>query len=155
MLKVKDIMTKDVITISPEVNIATAVEILLSHHINGIPVVDDNGKLLGIICQSDLVIQQKKMPIPSLFALLDGFIPFTSLKHLEKEVQKIAATTVEQAMTKKTVTVGPDAGIDEVAELMVVKGFHTLPVLDNEILIGIIGKEDVLKTLFTVGTDSK
>lgn len=155
MLKVKDIMTKDVITISPEVNIATAVEILLSYHINGIPVVDDNGNLLGIICQSDLVIQQKKMPIPSLFALLDGFIPFTSLKHLEKEVQKIAATTVEQAMTKKIVTVGPDAGIDEVAELMVVKGFHTLPVLDNEILIGIIGKEDVLKTLFTARSDSK
>lgn len=155
MLKVKDIMTKEVITISPEANIAKAVEILLGHHINGLPVVDDNGKLLGIICQSDLVIQQKKMSLPSLFALLDGFIPFKSLKHLEKEIQKIAATTVEQAMTKKPVTIGPDAGIDEVAELMVVKGFHTLPVLENGILIGIIGKEDILKTLFTAGTDDK
>jgi len=154
MLIAKDIMTKDIITILPTENITKAVEILLGHHINGIPVVDDNGKLIGIICQSDLVIQQKKLPIPSLFALLDGFIPFNSLKHLEKEVQKIAAATVEQAMTKKPVTVGPDVSIEQIAELMVNKGFHTLPVLDDGKLVGIIGKEDILKTLFTVETES-
>jgi CBS-domain-containing membrane protein len=100
MLSVKDIMTKDVITVSPEMEIAHAARLLLEKSINGVPVVDGTGKLVGILCQSDLVAQQKKFPIPSLFTILDGVISFTSTKSLEAEIQKITAATVADAMTK-------------------------------------------------------
>ncbi|MBW2339741.1 MAG: CBS domain-containing protein, partial [Deltaproteobacteria bacterium] len=102
----------------------------------------------------DLIAQQKRLPIPSIFTLLDGFIPLASMKHFEKAVQKIAATTVADAMTPNPVTVQTDTGIEELASLMVDKNFHTLPVVDEGKLVGVVGKEDVLKTL-TSGSESR
>jgi len=147
MLTVKNIMSRDPITVSPDTEIVHAAKLLLEKGINGIPVVDKKGELVGIICQSDLIAQQKRLPIPSVFTLLDGFIPLTSTKHFEKAVQKIAATTVADAMTPNPVTVQTDTSIEELASLMVDKSFHTLPVVDEGKLVGVVGKEDVLKTL--------
>ena len=147
MLKVKDIMTKELITVSPETEITSAAKILLEKRINGLPVVDDSGKLVGILCQSDLVAQQKRIPIPSVYTLLDSFIPLTSLKRIDKEVKKIAALKVEKAMTPDPVTIGPETDIEDVARLMVDKKYHTLPVMDGDKIVGVVGKEDVLKTL--------
>jgi len=147
MLKVKDIMTQDVISVSPDTEITRATKILLEKRINGLPVVDNNGDLKGILCQSDLIAQQKKLPLPSFFTFLDGFISLTSMKQLERQVQKVAATTVEHAMTSNPVTVSPDVSLNSVASLMVDRNFHTLPVIENGKLVGIVGKEDVLRTL--------
>ena len=147
MLKVKDIMTKELITVSPETEIIQATKLLLENRINGIPVTDETGKLVGILCQSDLIAQQKKLPIPSFFTFLDGLITLTSIKQIEKQVQKIAAITVGQAMTPNPVTVQTDTDIQKVAALMVDKNFHTIPVVDKGTLVGIVGKEDILKTL--------
>jgi CBS-domain-containing membrane protein len=147
MLKVKDIMTRELITISPETEIIQATKLLLENRINGIPVTDETGKLVGILCQSDLIAQQKKLPIPSFFTFLDGLITLTSMKQIEKQVQKIAAITVSQAMTPNPVTVQPDTDIETVAALMVDRSFHTIPVVDKGKLVGIVGKEDILKTL--------
>ncbi len=149
MITAKDIMTREVITISPDTEIAQAAKLLLTNRINGVPVIDDAGKLVGILCQSDLIIQQKNIPIPSLFTLLDGFISLTSSKKLDKEVEKIAATKVADAMTPNPVTVNSDTGIEDVAALMVEKSYHTLPVVDAGNLVGIVGKEDVLRTLIS------
>lgn len=153
MLKVKDIMTKELITVSPDTEIAQATKLLLENRINGIPVTDETGKLVGILCQSDLISQQKKLPIPSFFTFLDGLITLTSIKQIEKQVQKIAAITVSQAMTPNPVTVQTDTDIEKVAALMVDKNFHTLPVVDEGKLVGIVGKEDILKTLIP-GSDA-
>ena len=140
-------MTKEPITVSPETEIVHATKLLLENRINGVPVIDETGKLVGILCQSDLIAQQKKLPVPSFFTFLDGLITLTSMKQFEKEVQKIAAITVSQAMTQNPVVARPDTGIEEVAALMVDSGFHTIPVVDKGALVGIIGKEDILKTL--------
>jgi CBS domain-containing protein len=147
MLKVKDIMTTEIITVSPDTEIVKAAKILLKKRINGLPVIDDSGKLAGILCQSDLVAQQKSIPIPSVFTLLESFIPLTSIKRIDKEVEKIAALTVKQAMTPNPVTVGPQTDIEDVAKLMVDKKYYTLPVREGDKIVGIVGKEDVLKTL--------
>jgi CBS domain-containing protein len=147
MLSVKDIMTKDVITVSPETGIADAAKLLLERGFNGVPVVDATGKLVGLLCQSDLVAQQKKLPVPSFFTFLDGVISLTSMKHLEKEIQKITAMTVADAMTPNPVTVGLETSIEEAGTIMVDRNFHTLPVVDEGELVGIVGKEDVLRTL--------
>ena len=149
MLKVKDIMTTELITVSPQTEITSAAKILLEKRINGLPVIDDSGKLVGILCQSDLVAQQKSIPIPSVYTLLDSFIPLTSLKRIDREVQKITALKVEQAMTPDPVTVGPETDIEDVARLMVDKKYHTLPVVEDDKIVGIVGKEDVLKTLLS------
>ncbi len=149
MLTAKDIMSKNVITVSPDTDVAQAARLLLENHINGIPVVDPSGKVLGILCQSDLVAQQKKLSLPSLFTLLDGFISLTSTKTLEKEFKKIAAIKVSEAMTSDPVTATLDTALEEIATLMVNRGFHTIPVVEDNKLAGVIGKEDVLKTIIS------
>lgn len=146
MLRAKDIMTKALITVPPEMEIVKAAKMLLENGINGVPVVD-SGRLVGILCQSDLIAQQKKLPIPSFFTLLDGFIQLESKKHFEKALRKIAATTVADAMTPDPISVHPDTSIEDLASLMVDKNFHTIPVVDKGKLVGIVGKEDILRTI--------
>jgi len=147
MRTAQDIMSTEIITISPEADISEAVKILLDKGVNGLPVVDSTGQLVGILCQSDLVRMQKSLPIPSLFTLLDGFVPMSSSALLEAEVRRIAASKVSDAMSAKVVTIGPDMTIDEIAALMVDKKFHTLPVTNKGQLLGVVGKKDVIKTL--------
>ena len=142
-----EIMTSVPITLTPETGVTQAAQLLLDKGINGVPVVDDDGTLVGILCQSDLIAQQKKLPIPSLFTFLDGLFPLTSMKQVEREVKKIAAVTVADAMTANPVTVKPDTSIETVAALMVDNSFHTVPVVDGGRLVGVIGKEDILRTL--------
>lgn len=147
MVLVQDIMTKSVITVSPDTEILAAAKILLEKHINGLPVVDDEGKLVGILCQSDLIAQQKKLPVPSLFSFWDGYITLSSMKRIEQQVGKIIASTVSQAMTPNPVTVTSQSRLETVAALMVDQNYHTLPVVEGDKLVGIIGKEDVLRTI--------
>jgi len=141
MITVSQIMTTELITLTPETEITKAAEILLTNRINGAPVVDEEGQLVGILCQSDLVAQQKNLPVPTIFSLLEGYIQLSP--------RKIAALTVGEAMTPDPVSVRPDTGIEAVAALMVDNNFHTLPVVDGNTLVGIVGKEDVLRTLIT------
>ncbi len=153
MLKAKDIMTTDLITVSPDTEITQATKILLDKRVNGLPVLDSGGRLVGLICQSDLVMQQKKIALPSLFNLLDGLIPLRAPKNFEQEIRKITATTVGQAMVTDPVTVTPETELTEIATLMVEKKYHTLPVLDGGKLVGVIGKEDVLRTILGLPRD--
>lgn len=147
MITAKEIMTTEVITLTPKTDIVQAAKVLLDNGINGAPVVDPEGRVLGILCQSDLVVQQMRLPVPTIFTLLDGYVSLTSSKQIEKQVRKIAALTVAEAMTPNPVSVQSDTHLETIAGLMVDSHFHTLPVVDQGRLVGIIGKEDVLKTL--------
>jgi CBS-domain-containing membrane protein len=147
MLTVKEIMSRDVLTVSPDMEIAEAASLLMSKNINGLPVVDAEGRLKGILCRSDIIAQQKKLPLPSLFTFLDGYITFSSMRGIEKEARKIAALTVADAMTRNPISVGPDSTIETVASLMVDRNFHTLPVVVDGTLVGVVGQSDVLATI--------
>jgi CBS-domain-containing membrane protein len=147
MLKAIDIMTPNPVTLSPDTDIRTAVALLIDRKINGAPVVDASGTLVGVLCQSDLVAQQKQVTMPSLFSMLDGFIALSSREDFEREIQKIAATKVSQAMTPHPKAVSPQTPIDEIATVMVNEKLYTLPVVDAGKLVGVVGKEDILRTL--------
>lgn len=147
MLKAIDIMTPDPVTLTPDTDIRTAAALLLERKINGAPVVDAAGMLVGVLCQSDLVAQQKQVTMPSFFAMLDGFIALSSREDFEQEMQKIAATKVSQAMTPDPRSVSPQTPIDEIATVMVNEKLYTLPVVDSGRLVGVVGKEDILRTL--------
>jgi CBS domain-containing protein len=147
MLKAIDIMTPDPVTLSPDADILAAARLLLDRKINGAPVVDQKGMLVGVLTQSDLVAQQKQVTMPSIFAMLDGFIALSSREDFEREIQKIAATKVAQAMTAHPKSVSPQTPIDEIATIMVNEKLFTLPVVDSGKLVGVVGKEDILRTL--------
>ena len=149
MLNASDIMTTEVITVKKETSLKELAEILYKNRINGVPVVDDEGLLIGIICESDLVRKDKKLHIPTVVALFDVVFYLESSKNIEKEIKQINATTVEELFTRKVVTVDEKTPIDEIATIMTQKKIYTIPVMDGNRMVGIIGKGDVIRTLLT------
>ena len=149
MLNASDIMTTDVMTVKKETPLAELAEILYKNHINGVPVLDDEGLLIGVICESDLIRKDKKLHIPTVVALFDAVFYLESSKKMEKEIQAFSATTVEDLFTREVATVDEKTPIDEIATLMTQKKFYTIPVMDGNRLVGIVGKGDVIKAFVT------
>jgi CBS-domain-containing membrane protein len=110
-------------------------------------VVDDDGSLLGVICESDLIRKDKKLHIPTVVAIFDAVVYLESPKSIEKEFKRISATTVEDLYTKKTITVDERTPIDEIATIMTKKKIYTIPVMDGDLIVGVIGKADLLRTI--------
>ncbi|MBW1736467.1 MAG: CBS domain-containing protein [Deltaproteobacteria bacterium] len=147
MLNASDIMTTDVITVKKDTNLKDLAKLLYESHINGVPVVDDDGLLIGIICESDLIRKDKKLHIPTVVAIFDWVLYLESPKKIEKEIQRINATTVEDLYTKNVITVDEKTPIDEIATIMEQKKIYTIPVMDGDRLVGIVGKADLLRSL--------
>ena len=148
MLNASDIMTTEVIAVKKDTSLKDLAKILYENHINGVPVVDDAGKLVGIICESDLIRKDRKLHIPTVVALFDVVFYLESpKKKIEKELQRINATVVEDLYTTDVVTVDEKTPIDEIATIMSLKKVYTIPVMDGERLVGIIGKADLIRTL--------
>lgn len=146
MLKAKEIMSTQCITFTSDTDIITAAKMLIEKKINGAPVIDD-GKVVGILCQSDLVAQQKKITLPSFFTLLDGVFPLSSHDELKREMTKITALKVGDAMTPTPIFITPESTLEDIATMMANEKLYTLPVIEDGKLVGVVGKEDVLKTL--------
>jgi len=149
MLNASDIMTTEVITVKEETPLKELAEILYKNHINGVPVVDDEGLLMGIICESDLVRKDKKLHIPTVVALFDAVFYLESSKNIEKEIERISATTVSDLFTREVVTVDEKTPIDEIATIMTQKKTYTIPVMDGKRLVGIVGKGDVIRAFIS------
>ena len=147
MITVKEIMTKEVLTVTRETSIKELSDLFIKHKVNGFPVVDGTGQLTGIVTEKNLIEQSKNLHIPTVIALFDAVIYLESGKKFEEEVKRYNATRVEDIYTREVVTVSPDTGIHEVGSLMAEKGVHSIPVMEGDTLLGIIGKLDVIKGL--------
>jgi len=147
MLNASDIMTTRVITVKRETTLAELARILYRHRINGVPVVDDDGELIGIICESDLVRKKKKLHIPTVVAVFDAVFYLERPKKMEREIARINATTVGELYTRKIITVDEKTPVDDIASLMIEKKVHTIPVLDGKRLVGVVGQADLIRTL--------
>jgi CBS domain-containing protein len=147
MTKVADVMTREVITVTPETSLRDLAKVLLERNINGVPVVNEDGDVLGVVCESDLIRRDKPLHIPTVFVILDSVIPLENPWRLEDEFKRITATTVEEIYSKPAKTIAPDADISEAALLMSDKKYYTLPVVEAGRLVGILGKGDLLRSM--------
>ena len=148
MKTARDIMTEDVITVQPETLIRELAEIFITRNISGVPVVDREGKVLGIATESDLIFHSKRLTVPPVLTILDSFIFLNSPEKMEKELRKIGAASVVDIYTAPPLTITPETALDEIASLMTEKQVHTLPVLDEDgTMIGIVGKKDIIRTI--------
>ena len=147
MKKAKDIMTTKVVTVVEDMTVKELARLLFEHRISGVPVYNEEKKIIGVVTESDLIDRNKKIHIPTVVAILDAFVFLESPGKLEKDIKKMAATTVGDICSRKLVSVHQDTPIDEVATLMAEQKIHTLPVLDGEQLVGVIGKSDIIRTI--------
>jgi CBS-domain-containing membrane protein len=142
-----DIMTQEVVTVSQDLAVEKLAEILWENRISGAPVIDDNENVVAVVTESDLIDQAKKVHIPTMISILDSVIMLEKADKIEKEIRKMTGTTVKDICTRKLVTVSPDSTLDEVATIMAEQKVHTLPVLSEGKLVGVVGKADVIRTL--------
>lgn len=147
MQKAQNIMTKEVLTVTPETAVTELARLLSSHNIGGAPVVDSSGNLLGVVTESDLIDQKKKIHIPTVVTILDSVFYLENPDRMEKEMKKFAGATVGDIYSKEPLTVQEDTPIEEIATLMADKNIHTLPVVRGKELVGVVGKRDIIRTL--------
>ncbi len=147
MLNASDIMTTKVITVHPDTSVLELADILFTNRINGVPVVDNDGRLVGIVSQTDLIDQARKLHIPTIITILDAVIVLKTERQMEKEIRRISGTKVADIYTKKVVTVTEDTPVDEIATIMSQKRIHSIPVMHGDKLVGIVGKSDILRAL--------
>ena len=146
MLKAKDFMKKDVITIRPEATVEELARLLIEHRISGAPVMDDKKNVIGIVTENDLINQNKRLHIPTVISLFDAFFVLGSGK-IEEEIKKMTAVTVGEICNKKVVSITEETSLEEIATIMSEKKIHLLPVLRDGIVVGIVGKADVVSAI--------
>lgn len=147
MLTAKDIMTKNVIAVSPDTTVEKLSKLLSEHKISGMPVLDENGKLVGIVTENDLISQNKRLHIPTVVTIFDAIIYLESPRNFEEEMKKMIGTKVGDICTKKVITIKENTPLTEIATIMAEKKIHLLPVMRGEELVGIVGKADLIRAL--------
>lgn len=144
---VRDIMTTDVVTFRRGDKVGDAVARLIERSIGGAPVIDDQGKVVGILSDDDLIVQESQLHLPTVFALLNevGMWP-ASVRQFEQELHKAVGLTVEEVMTKKVVTCAPGDTVQDAATLLHDRHLRRLPVVDPDgTLVGVVARGDILR----------
>lgn len=147
MMLARDIMNKNVITVQEDTSIEELARVLTENHISGAPVVNKEGKLVGIVTDADLIHKDTNPRTPGFVNILGAIIYVTGIARYRDDFKKLAATRTSEIMTTDVISVSGDAEIEQVAALMVDHGVKRVPVLDNGAIIGIIGRADIVKTL--------
>ena len=145
-MQVNEIMTRDVITVKPDMDVHKLAELFIDKNISGAPVVDASEKFLGLVLEDGLIFKDTKIHLPTFVYFLSGFFTIGE-KKFEEELKKISATTVSGLMDAKPLTISKDASIEDVATLMVDKSIHYFPVLESGKLIGVVTKKDLVRAI--------
>lgn len=147
-MQVQDIMTRHVLTVRPETTVREVAEILVGHKISGVPVVEEDGALVGIVSEGDLMSKEILPEPPAEFCILGAVIYYHGLREYKDAFDRMAANYAAMLMTKKVVTVRPEDDVSDVARIMRDKHIKRVPVLDGDgHLVGIVSRQDIVKML--------
>jgi CBS domain-containing protein len=137
-MRVRDLMNADVITTGRDASLHEAARRLVEHDIGGMPVVDERGRVIGVISESDIVVKERRAE-PG-----DGRVPWLFELPGESERRR-DAVTVDQAMSSPAIVIDASRSVSEAAARMLDEGVHRLPVLDEGRLVGMLTRSDLLR----------
>lgn len=149
MLKtVADVMSHNPVVVQRETPLKEAIAILAERRISGLPVVDESGKLIGIISETDLMWQETGVTPPAYIMFLDSVIYLQNPATYDRDLHKALGQTVGDVMSKNPITVSPDKPLRDAARLMHDKSIHRLPILDSEgQVVGILTRGDIIRAM--------
>lgn len=148
MSTVREVMDKGPLMIAPDRPVRELAELLMQTHIDGACVIDADGTLRGVVTTMDLIFQEKRVHLPTVFYFLDAVIPLESEARTKAELAKIAGGKVSDVMTPDPITIGPEADLADAATLMVEKHISLLPVVEDGKLIGAVTKPALLHAAY-------
>jgi acetoin utilization protein AcuB len=139
-MDVRDIMSRNPLSIEPDAPVAAAIDVMVEHKIRHLPVVDERGTVVGIITDRDL---RSAVLAPAL----EEYLSAAARRRLRAIGRTIENLRVKDAMTCNPVTTTPDVAVTQAAALMLERHVGSLPVIENDALVGIITDRDAVKTL--------
>ena len=140
---VRDIMTTRVVKVHPDTPVSQIARLMSEHDISGLPVVDEDDRVLGIITELDLIVRNTRFKLPRFFMILDQIVYLETPQH-QRQLQQMLGVTAKEIMSKPVETIAPDAHIDELAELMVERRINPIPVVEAGRLVGIVSRSDII-----------
>ncbi|HYN91767.1 MAG TPA: CBS domain-containing protein [Thermoleophilaceae bacterium] len=147
--RIREIMDSSPATVAPDAPVQEVVAALREHQLPGLPVVDAEGRCVGIVTEADLVLpdDQGDLHIPHYVNLFGGTVFLEPLGRFEERLRKAFAAKAEDMMTRDPDTVGPDTSVREAARIIHETGHNRLPVVEDGRLVGVVTRLDVLGAL--------
>ena len=147
--QIRDIMDSSPATVAPDASVEEVVSALRDHQLPGLPVVDPDGRCVGIVTEADLILPDEDgdLHIPHYVNLFGGTIFLEPLGRFEERLRKAFAATAADMMTRDPDTVAPDTSVREAARLIHDTGHNRLPVVEDGRLVGVVTRVDVLGAL--------
>ncbi|MBI5873142.1 MAG: CBS domain-containing protein [Candidatus Omnitrophica bacterium] len=143
-MKISEIMTRKVNSISPEAPVMDGIKALFTNKISGLPVIDASGKIVGMFTEKDVL----RNILPSYLAQVGKFVYENSPKTIKCKVERLPEHKVSELMRREVVKVSEDASIYEVAHIMLTQNVRRIPVVDkNDVMVGIVARSDVLDNI--------
>ena len=143
---VTDVMTPNPISVTSTTPLNTAVKLIADHRISGMPVIDGDNQLVGVISESDLMWQETGANPPPYIMVLDSVIYLENPATFEKELHKALGQLVGDVMTKSVITIQSDASLQAAAKLLHRRNIHRLIVVDSDQkAVGILTRGDIIR----------
>lgn len=144
---VKDVMTRKIVKVSPDNSVRQAARVMLDNHVSGVPVVDDEGRLVGLISEGDLI---RRTELGGIAPAAEGTV---AAEDRANAYVRRSSWRVGDAMTANPVTIDENASVARVAALMQERGVKRIPVLRDGLLIGIVSRADLLQAILSAKHD--
>lgn len=143
--RVRDIMTRDIVKVRPGTSVSDIALLMSQHRISGVPVVDEQDRVLGVVTELDMVVRNTRFKLPAFFTLLNATIYLETPAHIKERLHHMLGLTAREIMSEKAMTITADASIEDLAELMVGRLANPLPVIENGRLAGIVSRSDIVR----------
>jgi len=143
-MNASDVMTRDILSVRPDATVAEAIRTMLDNRISGLPVIDEAGRLVGILTEGDLLRRSETGTERQRARWLEILM---GPGRLAGEYVRTHGRRVEGIMTRDLVSVTPDTPLREVVELMERRRIKRVPVLDGDVPVGILSRADLLRAL--------
>jgi CBS domain-containing protein len=149
MAAVREYMDAEPVSVRPDASVEEVARVLGENELHGVPVTSEDGAVVGIVTENDLVIgdDEGDLHIPAYIELFGGLVFLEPFRRFEQRMKKAVAATAEQMMTADPRTVAPDDDVHEAAHVIVETGHNRIPVVADGRLVGVISRADVVRAL--------
>lgn len=146
-LTVRDIMRTEVVTVGPRDLVRDLAELLAEHKISGVPVVDGERHVIGMVSEADVIMQDSEFHFPYYIQFLESVIYLQSMAKFEEKYHKAFGVKISDVMTKDVIEISPNESVHAAATLMSNHKVNRLPVVDDGLLVGIVTRGDIVRAI--------
>ncbi|HEX5616203.1 MAG TPA: CBS domain-containing protein [Acidimicrobiia bacterium] len=145
--RVREVMTTQVATLRADQPISEAADLLAAGRYGAMPVVDDSGRLVGLLRDEDLIVSEARLHVPTVISFLGATFTLPGAQHrFEDELKKVAGSRVADVMDADPPTIGADDTVEDLATAMYERDVSHLPVVDaSGALVGIVARGDLVR----------